>query len=143
VLKQQMQEFFDGYAKASLSGDARAVSRAYFPIYIEAAPSGVGAFSVDDDYLKGLKVKSETMHTMGLTQSDVTVVAADTIAAGCVLVDAKWHLRFAPPDAKAREATFHISYVVRISEKAPQILLAVSHDDEQQLLADIGLADGA
>lgn len=139
ALVERMQHFFDTYASASLSGDAKAVSGAYFPTYLEAGPAGVEAFRVDDDYRKALGSKAAAMAAMGLSRSAVSVEAVTAIAANCVLVDTEWRLRFEPADRPAAETAFHISYVVRDPEGNPQILLAISHEDEQQLLADLGL----
>ena len=79
------------------------------------------------------------MAAMGLSRSAVSVEAVTAIAADCVLVDTEWRLRFEPADRPAAETAFHISYVVRNAEGNPQILLAISHEDEQQLLANLGL----
>lgn len=140
ALSKRIATFFDDYAAASLAGDAKKVGGAYAATYLEAAPAGVEAFTVDADYRKAVQEKAAAMQKMGLLDSAVKVTAVTPIAPGHVLVETTWRLRIAPAGKKAVETSFPISYVVREEGEALQILLAISHEDEAEAMKKLGLA---
>lgn len=140
TVDERIRDFFAGYAAAALAGDAETVGSSYFSTYIEAAPSTVEAFRVDDDYRRAVEAKADAMRALGLAASQVTVTATTPLAPGHLLVETEWRLRFQREDAGAAETRFGASYVVRLKDGHPMILLALSHEDEDKALRDLGLA---
>lgn len=134
---KRIQTFFDAYAAASLSGDAGVICAAYFPTYLEAAPSGVEAYTVDAQYREALKAKAEQMARMGLVHSAVRVTSVTPVAPPHLLVGTTWTLRFEPDGADPVDASFEISYVVRDKDETLQILLSLTHRDEETELSRI------
>jgi hypothetical protein len=135
-----LEAFFNAYAAASLAGDAGTIGRSYFSSYIEAAPSTVEAFTVDAAYEAAIWAKAEAMRGLGLAESTVTLIKTAPIAPRHVLAEAEWRLRFAPQGKTPAETHFRISYVVRMEDGGPKILLAISHEDEEQAMKDLGLS---
>jgi len=139
-IEKRLQQFFDGYATASLVGDAETVGASYFKTHIQSAPSSVEAFTVDAAYREAVARKAEAMKKIGLIASEVVIASAKPIAPKHYLVAAQWRLRFAAKGKSVAEAVFEISYVIRVVEKDVHILLTISHEDEAQALAALGLA---
>jgi hypothetical protein len=140
AIERRLQEFFDEYAAASLVGDAEIVGASHFDTHIEAAPSGVEAFTVNAAYREAVAHKAQAMKSLGLRASEAVIASAKPIAPKHCLVGVQWRLLFGPSDKQAAEAAFEISYVVRVLQKDIRILMAISHEDEAQVLARLGLA---
>lgn len=137
---ERIRDFFEVYAAAALAGDAETISDSYFSTYIEAAPSTIEAFKVDDEYRRAVEAKAEAMRGLGLAALEIDVTGTTPLAPAHLLVEAEWRLRFAPEGADAAESRFRISYVIRQKDGAPMILLALSHEDEEKALRNLGLA---
>lgn len=137
---ERIRDFFEVYAAAALAGDAETVSSSYFSTYIEAAPSTIEAFKVDDEYRRAVEAKADAMRGLGLAALEIKVTGTTPLAPDHLLVEAEWRLRFAPEGADAAETRFRVSYVVRLKDGDPKILLALSHEDEKKALRDVGLA---
>ena len=138
--QMRIRDFFDAYAAAALAGDAETVSNSYFSTYLEAAPSTIEAFKVDADYGHAVETKALAMQRLGLAASEIKVIGTTPLASDHFLVDAEWWLRFAPEGSNAAESRFKVSYVIRVREDGPKILLALSHEDEEKALRGLGLA---
>jgi hypothetical protein len=139
AIDKRIQTFFDAYATSSLAGDADDVGKAYFSTYIEAAPSTVEVFNVDDEYKCAVKTKAGAMKKLGLVASEIDIIGTRLLAPNHHLVDAQWRLRFVREGKDAAQATFRISYVVRLHDEDLKILLALSHEDEEQALQKLDL----
>ncbi|WP_018431112.1 hypothetical protein [Hoeflea sp. 108] len=137
---ERIRDFFEVYAAAALAGDAETVSGSYFSTYIEAAPSTIEAFKVDDEYRRAVETKAGAMRGLGLAALEIKVTGTKPLAPYHLLVEAEWRLCFAPKRADAAETRFRVSYVVRLKDGGPVILLALSHEDEEKALRDLGLA---
>ncbi len=107
-----------------------------FRTYIEAAPSTVEVFKVDAAYRRAVVGKAEAMRGLGLTALDIKVTGMTPLAPDHFLVEAEWRLR-SRRRAQAAETSFAMSYVVRLKDDDPTILLALSHEDEDKALRDL------
>lgn len=136
---ERVISFFGSYARAASSGDAETISAAYFSPYIETAPSRVESFEIDANYRRAVKVKAEAMRHLGLVLSAAEVVATTPLAPNHLLVDVEWRLAFEPSGKTRTEKKFRISYVVRQQNGRLKILLALSHEDEEQALKELDL----
>lgn len=137
---QRIRDFFEAYAAAALAGEAETVGSSYFSTYIEAAPSTIEAFKVDDEYRRAVEAKANAMRELGLAALGIEVSGTTQLAPEHLLVEAEWRLYFAPEGADSIETHFRVSYVVRLKDGDPVILLALSHEDEEKVLRDLGLA---
>ena len=137
---QRIRDFFEAYAAAALAGEAETVGSSYFSTYIEAAPSTIEAFKVDDEYRRAVEAKANAMRELGLAALGIEVSGTTQLAPEHLLVEAEWRLYFAPEGADPIETRFRVSYVVRLKDGDPMILLALSHEDEEKALRDLGLA---
>ncbi|RDJ20319.1 hypothetical protein DWF00_20210 [Bosea caraganae] len=134
VIEKRIRTFFDAYASASLAGDAKTVSDAYHSTYIEAAPSTVEVFNVDAEYKRAVSSKAEAMNKLGLVGSKIVVIDTTQLAPNHHWVDAEWRLGFGSENDKTAETAFRIGYLVRRQGNDLKILLALSHEDEEEAL---------
>lgn len=133
-------KFFEHYAAATLKGDAKTIAAAYAGTYIEAAPAAVIAYTVDAEYRKALVEKSSTMKDrLGLSSVEADLKTIKKFAPGHFLVDVEWTMTFAANGRDPAKSRFLISYVVRLKDRTPMILLSVSHEDEEAVMKRDGV----
>ncbi|MFG1868559.1 Cif family virulence factor [Micromonospora arborensis] len=141
-VRDQITAFLRDYARAVQAGDNAAVAASYAETYIEGDPSGAAAITNDADYRAALDKRHTAMtEQFGLTGADVTVLDVLDFAPGYVLVPTRWTLDFAPPNGMAGSAQFAQTYVVRLGDGRPQILLYLSHEPEDEAMRKLGLID--
>ena len=135
-----ISDFLIGYAEATAQGDSETIARSYAENYLETGPGGILPFHIDENYRKALREKSAFMASgLGLSSSRVAVDRVQEIAGGHFLVAATWTLGFARDRSEPKRSSFVMSYVVRIVDSSPKILLAISHEDEEEVMKRDGI----
>ncbi|GGO25077.1 hypothetical protein [Micromonospora parathelypteridis] len=141
-VRDEITAFLHDYARAVAAGDSAAVAASYAETYIEGDPGGAAAITNDTDYRTALDQRHTAMtEQFGLTGAHVTVLDVLDLAPGYVLVPTRWTLDFAPPHGTAGSAQFAQTYVVRVGDEGPQILLYLSHEREDEAMRKLGLSD--
>ncbi|MGC4756707.1 YybH family protein [Micromonospora trifolii] len=139
-VRDSITAFLHGYARAVEAGDNDAVAASYAETYIEGDPGGAAAVTNDAAYRAALDERHTAMtEQFGLTGAHVTVLDVLDLAPGYVLVPTRWTLDFAPPRGEAGSAQFAQTYVVRLGDPRPQILLYLSHEREDEAMRGLGL----
>lgn len=135
-----IEKFFADYAVATRSGDADTIASFYADTYIEAAPSSVAAYEVDDEYRRALGEKFTAMTgQLGFSDVSVVVQTSSEFAPKHYLVEAEWTMKFDRADSGPVQSIFRISYVIRLENGAVKILLYVSHEDEEAAMKRDGV----
>ena len=135
-----LSEFFDVYALAVVDGDAERIAGAYSSTYMEAGPSSVTAYDVDESYKKALRDKSTAMREQfGLSKAEIDIRNVREFAPSHFVVDGEWTMCFGQSNKDPIKSTFKISYVVRLEKEKPAILLYVSHEDEGAVMKRDGV----
>ncbi|MEV4500089.1 nuclear transport factor 2 family protein [Micromonospora arborensis] len=141
-VRDEVTAFLRDYARAVQAGDNAAVAASYADTYIEGDPGGTAAITNDADHRAALDKRHTAMtEQFGLTGAHVTVLDVLDVAPGYVLVPTRWTLDFAPPHGTAGSAQFAQTYVVRVGDGRPQILLYLSHEREDDAMRELGLID--
>lgn len=135
-----IQDFFEEYAQAALSGDVEKIANAYAETYIESGPKRVVVYHVDAGYREVLEKKTAAMkEQLGLVDISVKVADVREFAPLHCMVDCQWTMRFKQPSKEEIESTFMITYTVRIESEQPVILSYVSHEDEEAVMKRDGV----
>ncbi|WP_433317530.1 hypothetical protein ACQP0U_09305 [Micromonospora sp. CA-269861] len=141
-VRDEIIAFLHDYARAVEAGDNDAVAASYAGTYIEGDPGGAAAVTNDAEYRAALDERHTAMtQHLGLTGAQVTVLDVLDLAPGYVLVPTRWTLDFAPPAGRGGSAQFAQTYVVRLGDSRPQILLYLSHEREDEAMRELGLTD--
>ncbi|MCG5472689.1 hypothetical protein LADH09A_000539 [Micromonospora sp. LAH09] len=139
-VRESINAFLHDYARAVEAGDSDTIAASYAESYIEGDPSTSTAVTNDADYRAALDVRHTAMtEQFGLTGACVVVDDVLDLAPGYVLVRTRWTLDFAPPDGAAGSAHFAQTYVVRLGDDRPRILLYLSHEREDEAMRKLGL----
>ncbi|MCG5452147.1 YybH family protein [Micromonospora hortensis] len=141
-VRDEIIAFLHAYARAVETGDSATVAASYAETYIEGDPGGAAAVTNDAGYRAALDERHAAMtEQFGLTGAQVAVLDVLDLAPGYVLVPTRWTLDFAPPRGTAGSAQFAQTYVVRLGDPRPQILLYLSHEREDEAMRGLGLVD--
>ncbi|MGC4811044.1 hypothetical protein ACLQ29_11010 [Micromonospora sp. DT228] len=141
-VRESITAFLHDYARAVETGDNAVVAASYAATYIEGDPSTATAITNDAAYRAALDGRHTAMtEQFGLRGAQVTVLDVLDLAPGYVLVPTHWTLDFAPPTGEAGSARFAQTYVVRLGDDRPQILLYLSHVREDDAMRELGLTD--
>ncbi|MEH1164323.1 hypothetical protein V6V47_02925 [Micromonospora sp. CPCC 205539] len=139
-VRDSITTFLHDYARAVETGDNATVAASYAETYIEGDPGTATAITNDDTFRAALDQRQQAMtEQFGLTGADVTVLEVLDLAPGYVLVAALWTLDFDPPEGTPVSAQFAQTYVVRLNDGQPQILLYLSHEQEAEVMQELGI----
>ncbi|GAB3957081.1 hypothetical protein [Micromonospora vulcania] len=139
-VRESVTAFLRDYARAVETGDNAVIAASYADTYIEGDPSAATAITNDAQYRVALDQRQKAMtEQFGLAAARVTVSDVLDLAPGYVLVPTQWTLDFEPPEGEAVSAQFAQTYVVRLGDGQPQILLYLSHEQEEDVMRKLGL----
>ena len=135
---QSIESFFEGYAAASLRGDAKVVADHYAGEFIVSGRERSAAYRKDESFLAWLRGVFERNRAIGMASLEVASIHEHRIDDHHAVVTVEWSATF----EKTGEERIHfsISYLLRLAERMPLILAYVTHEDEGELMKAKGLA---
>lgn len=127
--------FFEAYGRAFADGAKLAAF--YGDCALGATPTFAGVLKGEDEVRAALAGVAEYQLKTGMTSVAPLDVAATELDALHTWAKVRWAATF--EKTGARQVEFDVSYLLRRGERGLTILASVSHQDEQQLRAELGL----
>ncbi|MGE3975502.1 MAG: hypothetical protein AB7F59_13335 [Bdellovibrionales bacterium] len=133
--KINLTEFFESYGKAFDDGEK--LSKFYGDCALAAAPNFTGCLKGREEIHVALNSVAESQRSTGmlsLSPQKIEVTKIDDLHSWAKV---QWSARFRKTGNK--QILFDISYLVRENNNSPQILVYVSHQDEQVMRRELGI----
>ena len=132
-----LDRFFDGYAKAFSRLDPEPVAGLYAECAIAAGPAYLGCTKNADELRAALTRAYSFYKKIGMESVKILGRADTAINPLHVLARVHWAAFFRKMGDEP--VTFEVSYLVRLVDETPKILLFISHEDEEALIKAKGL----
>jgi len=135
-----LDRFFADYARGFSQLDPEPIAGFYSECVIAANPVFLGCTQNADELREALTRAYAFYKTIGM-ESARLLGRADTVLDPLhVLARVQWAAYFRKTGDEP--VTFEISYLVRLANETPKIILFISHEDEQALMKAKGLLPG-
>lgn len=131
------KKFFDDYVKWGDENNAQKVADAYADHFIFADPNGIMPMENNKELVAKYADIDEHYQKVGRTGTYIVSVDTTELDALHYLVKVKFGMTFQKTGDEM--ITFDISYIIRVVDGTPKILLYISHEDEMKLLKEKGL----
>jgi len=131
-----IKKLFDEYEKAFQKLDIAANASFYADTFISAGPRGAVAQS-KAEFLKFANQAADFYRKVG--QTDAKLISADEtpISDHYSWVKVHWGVKFAKTGDRWIE--FDVSYFVHSKQPEPQIIMFISHEDEEEAMRALGV----
>lgn len=127
--------FFEAYGRAY--DDGAKLAAFYGDCALGSTPTFTGCLKGEDEVRAALAGVAEYQVKTGMTSVTPLQVAATELDALHTWAKVRWAATF--EKTGERQIEFDVSYLLRRSERGLIIIASVSHQDEQQLRAELGL----
>jgi Domain of unknown function (DUF4440) len=136
----KLEKFFAEYEKAFSEPDIKKNATQFADTFISAGPKGTIAQN-KDEFLKKAGQASEFYKRVGQTSAKIISKKFSPIGDQYTLATIHWGVTFKKTGSRMIE--FDISYIVSETGDKPQIILFISHEDEEEAMKKLGLMDKA
>lgn len=134
-MDKRIEQLFEGYGKSFDALELRKVAELYAEQFVAAGPRGSMVQS-RAAFLAGADAAAEHYRRVGQQSAEILLMRETWFGENHAMVTIHWGARF---ESLAEPVEFDVSYLVQLTEDTPQIILYVSHEDEQELLEKLGL----
>lgn len=131
------RRFFEAYAKASNGADVHAIAESYAENFIAAGPKGSASFKNDDNFLDWLQQVQAFNKQTGLESLKVAEVEEIPVSREYVMIKVTWNAVF--QKLPGTPISFEISYIVQQTGDKPEIVMYISHNDQETVMKAKGL----
>lgn len=135
-MNDDVKNLFNEYEKLFDALDVAGQARFFADSFISAGPHGAIAQS-KDEFLKMAEQAAAFYKSVGQTSAKILSIEETPISNEYSLVRAHWAVTFQNTEMKLME--FDVSYIVQRMGEEPQIILFITHQDEQQAMKELGL----
>lgn len=135
--EETLRDFFQRYARVSLSAEPEHLADCYEPGFLAAGPGGGAVFRNDASFLQWLREVHAFNEASGMIALAPGAIREAPVGAGYTLVDVEWAAIFRRTgDTPIR---FTISYLLRESGETLKIAAYISHEDQEEAMRAHGL----
>lgn len=139
-MAQDVQRFFDEYARAAGGRDPEDLAAFYDDSLVHSGPKGSLGFRNDARYRSWLTDVLDFNEGNGLEGLAPTGVGSYDLGPSLVLATVQWRASFARVE---RPAEFTVTYVLRRAPDGLRIVCAASHEDQEDQVRRAGVLAGA
>jgi len=136
---ERIRRFFAGYEEGANSFDPERVASEYAEQFMLADPNGVVVRANDDQWRAGAVQAREFFSSIGFKAAKILSLEATALDERYWLVKVHWSMRFEPEPGQPITHEFDYTYVLFDRDDDLRVVLAISHEDEQQAMRDLGL----
>jgi hypothetical protein len=134
----RLERLFADYGKAFDALEMRRVAGLYAENFIAAGPKGTISQS-REAFLASADQAAAFYRQVGQQSAEMKSARETWFGDKYVMVTIHWAVRF---KSLAEPVEFDISYLVQLTGPEPQIILFISHEDEQEAMRRLGLLKG-
>ena len=134
--REEMDQLFRRYEEAFNTLDLKTISGFYADTFISAGPKGVIAQS-KTEFEKKAEQAVEFYRSVGQNSARIVSKRVIPICNEYSIVVIRWGVTFERTGNRLIE--FDVSYIVYEKNSSPQIILFISHEDEEEAMKKLGL----
>ena len=137
---KQLEQLFAEYEKAFSELNIEKNAALFSDTFISAGPKGVIAQN-KDEFVKKAAEAREFYKSVGQTSAKIVSKKFSPISNKYTMATIHWGVTFEKTGNKLIE--FDVSYIVHEKDNEPEIILFISHEDEEEAMKKLGLMDKA
>ena len=134
----RVKEFFQAYARATASPDARFLEAAYAESFMFVGPAGAQAVK-REDFLRVVPKRKAFFAAVGLAASEVGGLEETFLDEHHLLVKAHWTFRFEKAGKRPVVEPGAATYVLRRQDDRLRIVFQLDHQDPTKRVEELGL----
>jgi hypothetical protein len=134
-MDKRLEKLFADYGKSFSALEMRRVAGLYSENFVAAGPRGVIS-QTRDAFLANADKAAAFYKQVGQESAEMKSAKETWFGDKYVMVTIRWAARFKTLD---QPVEFDVSYLVQLTGETPQIILFISHEDEQEAMAKLGL----
>jgi hypothetical protein len=137
-MDQRIEKLFADYGKSFSALEMRRIAGLYSEHFIAAGPKGTIS-QTRKDFLGNADKAAAFYKSVGQESAKLLSAKETWFGDKYVMVTVHWGVTFKSLD---KPVEFDVSYLVQLTAPEPQIILFVSHEDEQEMMKELGIAAG-
>ena len=130
-MKENLKKLFENYAKAFDALDFKTQAESFTDAFIMAGPQGAVSQS-RAEFLANAEQAVSYYERVGMNSAKMLSAREESISHDYSIVTVHWGVTFRKTGNLLVE--FDVSYIVHSSLHDPKIILAISHEDEQEAM---------
>jgi hypothetical protein len=138
-MDKRIEALFKDYGKAFSSLALQNTAQLYADSFIAAGPKGIIS-QTRNEFLKNADTAAEFYREVGQQSAEMLSAKETWFSENYAMVTIHWGVTFKSLD---RPVEFDVSYLVQLTGKEPKIILFISHEDEQEMMKQLGLSVAA
>jgi hypothetical protein len=136
---KRIADLFADYGKAFSALELQKTAQLYADSFIAAGPKGIIS-EKRSEFVKNAGKAAEFYKSVGQERAEAKSLKEDWYSDNYVMVTVHWAVHFETLD---KPAEFDVSYLVDLTGKEPKIILFISHEDEEEMMKELGLLKAA
>jgi hypothetical protein len=135
-MDQRVKEFFLQYERANLSSDVSEISALYADTFMFGGPNGVQAVK-KEDFLKVLPKRKTYFSSMGLSETQLESVDANSLDSKYLLAKVGWRMKLQNSSCNRTLDTFATYVLVQGNGDALSIVFQIDHQDLASVIKEL------
>jgi hypothetical protein len=131
----RIERLFADYGKSFDALEMRRVAQLYAKDFVAAGPKGTISQS-RDTFLANADKAAEFYRSVGQESAEMRSARETWFGDKYAMVTIHWAVRF---KTILQPVEFDVSYLVQLTDEKPQIILFISHEDEEEAMRKLGL----
>jgi hypothetical protein len=138
-MDKRIKALFDDYAKAFSALELQKHAPLFAETFTAAGPKGIIS-QKRDEFMKNAGQAAEFYRKIGQESAEIRSMKETWFSDKYAMVTVHWAARF---KKLAKPVEFDVSYLVQLTDEKPRIILFISHEDEEEVMKELGLLDAA
>ena len=134
-MDKRIEQLIADYGKSFSALALQDTAKLYADDFIAAGPKGIIS-KKRQEYLDTAAEAAEFYRSVGQKSAQVLDMKETWFGTDYVMVTIHWGVTF---EAVEKPVEFDVSYLVQLTDETPRIILFISHEDEEELMQELGL----
>jgi ketosteroid isomerase-like protein len=135
-MDQRVNEFFTQYERANLASDVSGIGALYADTFMFGGPNGVQAIN-KEDFLKVLPKRKAYFSSMGLSETQLESVEANSINSKYLLAKVAWKMKLQKLSSSITLNAFATYILERGNGDALSIVFQIDHQDLASVVKEL------
>ena len=135
----RIEKLFADYGKSFSALALQDTAQLYADDFIAAGPKGIIS-QKREVFLKNAGKAAEFYRSVGQKSAKALSMKETWFGEDYVMVTIHWGVTFETLD---KPVEFDVSYLVQLTGETPKIILFISHEDEEEMMQELGLTKAA
>ena len=138
-MDKRIETLFADYGKSFSTLALQDQAKLYSANFIAAGPKGTIS-QTRDEFMKNAEKAADFYRSVGQERAEARSMKETWFSDNYVMVTVHWAVTF---KSLPKPVEFDVSYLVQLTGTEPQIILFISHEDEQEAMKKLGLVQAA